>query len=218
MSYLKRRNRGAFNRAINLLEELFGEDSEAREAITFLAEKGEHLDWPEEREEEEKGGNFSLPEEVTSEEGSYALFSDGACRGNPGPGAWAVMGQNCRGAVLFQASGVDVQTTNNRMELEGAIRGLEALEEHLEESGQSAGGVFLFSDSQYVVEGIKEWVPKWKKRNWKKADKKVPSNVGFVATFGRGIRTVLRGSFFVGLRDTTGILRMSTWMVWPTVP
>ena len=85
------------------------------------------------------------------------LYTDGACSGNPGPGGW--------GAILLygphkkELSGGEAQTTNNRMELLGAIRGLEALIEPCE--------VDLYTDSQYIVNAIeKRWVYKWRANNW----------------------------------------------------
>lgn len=101
------------------------------------------------------------------------IFSDGACKGNPGPGGW--------GAVLrFVATGRDEvhekelfggepATTNNRMELTAAIRALEALRKPCR--------VLLFSDSRYVLQGITEWMPGWKKRGWKNAAKQPVKNV-----------------------------------------
>ncbi len=89
------------------------------------------------------------------------IYTDGACRGNPGPGGW--------GAVLFYGdhkktiSGAEKMTTNNRMELMGAIGALRALKD--------ACKVDLYTDSQYVQKGISEWIHAWKKKNWKKADK-----------------------------------------------
>ena len=89
------------------------------------------------------------------------LFTDGACSGNPGPGGW--------GAVLRykgvekELSGGEAQTTNNRMELTAAIRGLQALREPCR--------VILTSDSKYLVDGVeKGWVYSWKRKGWKKAD------------------------------------------------
>ena len=87
-------------------------------------------------EREEKGGEkkekspFPLPSEVKGPK-DFALFSDGACRGNPGPGAWASVGQDSRGEVIFESSGVEGQTTNNRMEMEGALTALLSLDRHL---------------------------------------------------------------------------------------
>ncbi|PIK16746.1 MAG: ribonuclease HI [Halobacteriovorax sp. JY17] len=106
---------------------------------------------------------------------AYALFSDGACRGNPGPGAWGMVGQNAKGEVLFKGSGVETTTTNNRMEMMGAI---EAMKYLLSEGvNTDSAEVYLYSDSKYVVDGLKSWMQGWKNRGWKKADKKTPENV-----------------------------------------
>lgn len=95
------------------------------------------------------------------------LFSDGACRGNPGPGGWGVL-LRYRGneKELF---GAEPQTTNNRMELMAAISGLESL--------KRACRVRITTDSQYVMKGITEWMSGWKKRGWKTADRKPVKNV-----------------------------------------
>lgn len=96
------------------------------------------------------------------------LYTDGACRGNPGPGGW--------GAILVYAgrekaiSGGEERTTNNRMELLAAIAGMEALKEPCE--------IVLTSDSKYLVDAInKGWLESWKARGWKKADKSPVLNV-----------------------------------------
>ena len=160
--------------ALRVLEEFFRGDERALEAVRFL-QKRTGADG-----EDDFSGKlrFPLPSEVAGREGAFALFSDGACRGNPGPGAWGAMGQDCRGRVLFQSNGVNFSTTNNRMELEGAIVALEELERCLEQDGQSSSqSVFLFSDSKYVVDGIMRWVPGWKRRGWKKTDKRTPLNL-----------------------------------------
>ena len=163
------------DQALKILEEFFRGDEKATEAVAFLQKRsgsGGKV------EEFSSHSRFPLPPEVEGQEGMFALFSDGACRGNPGPGAWGAMGQNSRGDVLFQSNGVNFATTNNRMELEGAIVALEELERCLEQEGHSLlRGVFLFSDSKYVVDGITRWVSGWKRRGWKKADKTVPSNL-----------------------------------------
>ena len=90
------------------------------------------------------------------------IYTDGSCSGNPGPGGW--------GAILMykglekEMSGGDKHTTNNKMELTGAIRALEALKEPCQ--------VTLYTDSQYLVNAINQkWLENWKKRGWKKADK-----------------------------------------------
>ena len=102
-----------------------------------------------------------------SEKPKVELFTDGACSGNPGPGGW--------GALLRMAgrerelSGGEPATTNNRMELMGAIAGLEAL--------QRSCRVRLFTDSKYVMDGATKWIKGWKKNGWKTADKKPVKNI-----------------------------------------
>jgi ribonuclease HI len=120
-----------------------------------------------------------LPQEMQEQQSAFAVFADGACRGNPGPGAWGVIIQDAKGDVILKSSGVDVPTTNNKMELEGVIRGLKGLIEKWIEEGVSdrESPVFVYSDSKYVTEGIKSWVPGWKGRGWKKADNKEPENL-----------------------------------------
>ena len=117
---------------------------------------------------------FPLPDEMQERALGYAVFADGACRGNPGPGAWGVMIQDANGDVILKASGIDVPTTNNKMELEGVIRGLRGLIEKWVEEGVSdhESPVFVYSDSKYVTEGISNWITGWKNRGWKKADGK----------------------------------------------
>lgn len=95
-----------------------------------------------------------------------ALFTDGACRGNPGPGGWGVLMRF--GDQEKKLHGGEQHTTNNRMELMAAIQGLKALKESCD--------VTLTTDSQYVRMGVTEWMAGWKKRNWKTADKKPVKN------------------------------------------
>jgi ribonuclease HI len=94
------------------------------------------------------------------------LFCDGACLGNPGPGGWGYLlrVRLASGVQEKEAAEAEPDTTNNRMELTAAIRGLEALTMPCE--------VLLQSDSQYVVKGIQSWLKDWKRRGWKKADGK----------------------------------------------
>nr|BFE96398.1 hypothetical protein GCM10020185_69340 [Pseudomonas brassicacearum subsp. brassicacearum] len=92
---------------------------------------------------------------------SVELFTDGACKGNPGPGGWGAL-LVCKG-VEKELWGGETNTTNNRMELMGAIRGLEELKRPCD--------VLLVTDSQYVMKGINEWMANWKKRGWKTAAK-----------------------------------------------
>ena len=95
------------------------------------------------------------------------IFTDGACRGNPGPGGWgALLRFGGEEKTLF--GGVQ-DTTNNRMELTAVIEALGALKRPCD--------VTLTSDSTYVLKGIQEWMPNWKKRGWKTASKKPVKNV-----------------------------------------
>ena len=91
------------------------------------------------------------------------IFTDGACSGNPGPGGWGVV-LRWRG-VEKELFGGEPETTNNRMELTAAIRGLEALKK------QRRVTVRLYTDSEYVKKGITEWIGGWKARGWKTAAK-----------------------------------------------
>jgi ribonuclease HI len=94
------------------------------------------------------------------------IYTDGACRGNPGPGGWGallIFGERRR-----TLKGAEADTTNNRMELMAAIQGLKALRESCQ--------VDIYTDSQYVKKGITEWLDGWKARNWRKADKKPVKN------------------------------------------
>lgn len=95
------------------------------------------------------------------------IFTDGACRGNPGPGGWGVLLRF--GSEERQLCGGERKTTNNRMELTAVIEALAALTRPCD--------VRLTSDSIYVLKGIQEWLPNWKKRNWKTASKKPVKNV-----------------------------------------
>lgn len=95
------------------------------------------------------------------------MFTDGACRGNPGPGGWGVV-LRYKGKEK-ELYGGEAETTNNRMELMAAIRGLEAL--------TRGCPVLLTTDSQYVMKGITEWMANWKKRGWKTAGRKPVKNV-----------------------------------------
>jgi ribonuclease HI len=94
------------------------------------------------------------------------IYSDGACRGNPGPGGWgALLKSNGAEKELY---GGEANTTNNRMELMAAIRGLEAL--------KRPSRVKLYTDSTYVMKGITTWIHSWKRKGWRTADKKAVKN------------------------------------------
>ena len=92
------------------------------------------------------------------------LYTDGACSGNPGPGGWAFILRHLKTGAEKEESGGDANTTNNRMELTAVIRGLESLKRPCY--------VELFSDSNYVGKGLSEWMPKWKKNNWRRGKNK----------------------------------------------
>jgi len=94
------------------------------------------------------------------------IYTDGACRGNPGVGGWGVLLRT--GGRERELWGGESLTTNNRMELTAAIRALEALKRRCE--------VALYTDSQYVRLGITTWLPDWKLRNWRTADRKPVKN------------------------------------------
>ena len=94
------------------------------------------------------------------------LYTDGACRGNPGPGGWGVYLQY--GDHSKSLHGFEAQTTNNRMELIAVIQGLQAL--------KRSCSVEVYTDSKYVMHGITEWLDGWKKNGWKTAAKKPVKN------------------------------------------
>ncbi len=98
------------------------------------------------------------------------LYTDGACRNNPGPGAWAVLLQDAQNNVLAEASGSEFLTTNNRMELQAVIEGLKAAGQYFKEKMIQNPELFLYSDSQLVVNGIESWLAKWKQKNWIKSN------------------------------------------------
>jgi ribonuclease HI len=102
-----------------------------------------------------------MPESHKPASPEVQLFTDGACSGNPGPGGWAfILRHPSTGKELEQAGG-EAETTNNRMELMAVIRGLEALKRptHVE----------LFTDSEYVRQGLSLWMPKWKQNGWRRS-------------------------------------------------
>ncbi len=90
------------------------------------------------------------------------IFTDGACSGNPGAGGWGVILRY--GETEKELSGGDAQTTNNRMELTAVIEALKALKRECE--------ITLYTDSRYVMDGVNEWMPNWKKNSWRTTNKK----------------------------------------------
>jgi ribonuclease HI len=101
-----------------------------------------------------------------TEAGVVEIYTDGACRGNPGPGGWgAILRANGTEKELF---GGEAATTNNKMELTAVIRALEAL--------KGPSRVRIYTDSQYVQKGIQEWIHGWKRNGWKTAAKEPVKN------------------------------------------
>ncbi len=98
---------------------------------------------------------------------SVEMYTDGACRGNPGPGGWGVLLRYA--GVEKTLHGGEAMSTNNRMELTAVIRGLEALTKPCK--------VHITTDSKYVLKGVTEWMANWKMRNWRTASKKPVLNV-----------------------------------------
>ncbi|MDR3299183.1 MAG: ribonuclease HI, partial [Candidatus Accumulibacter sp.] len=99
-------------------------------------------------------------------ESTVTVFTDGACRGNPGAGGWGALLQS--GTAEKELWGGELNTTNNRMELTAVIRALEAL--------KRPGGAHIHTDSQYVQKGISQWIHNWKKNGWRTSDRKPVKN------------------------------------------
>ena len=97
----------------------------------------------------------------------FKIYTDGACKGNPGPGGWGVLIRSTN--FEQQLKGYDSCTTNNRMELMGAIQGLLAL--------QQRSTVELYTDSQYVCQGMSSWINGWKKNGWKNSKREPVKNI-----------------------------------------
>lgn len=96
------------------------------------------------------------------------LHTDGACSGNPGPGGWAYILKHPSSGKSREQSGAELDTTNNRMELRAVIEGLQAL--------SKPSFVDLYSDSQYVLNGLKDWIQGWKRNGWRTKDRKPVKN------------------------------------------
>lgn len=94
------------------------------------------------------------------------IYTDGACRGNPGPGGWGALLEY--GEIKKELQGGEAETTNNRMELTAVIRALEAL--------KRSSNLYIHTDSQYVKNGISQWIHNWKRNGWKTANKQPVKN------------------------------------------
>jgi len=104
------------------------------------------------------------------------IFTDGACKGNPGPGGWGAVLRF--GETEKEISGGETLTTNNRMEMMAAMQALETLKRPCQ--------VTLYTDSKYVMDGITKWVFGWQKNGWKTADRKPVKKCGTLAGTGQG--------------------------------
>jgi len=109
---------------------------------------------------------MTLPAMQRTADETIEIWTDGACRGNPGPGGWGALLRS--GGHVREMHGGELQTTNNRMELTAVIEALAAL--------KHASTIVVHTDSQYVQLGITEWLPQWRKRGWKTAARKPVKN------------------------------------------
>lgn len=105
--------------------------------------------------------------------GKILFYTDGGCHGNPGPGGWAWRAVDRTGAVLGESSGFDAATTNNRMELTAVIEALRTARDQM----QSPSGLVVRTDSQYVRQGITNWITRWRSNGWMTTARKPVKNV-----------------------------------------
>lgn len=110
----------------------------------------------------------AAPEANTTDRPHVELFTDGACSGNPGPGGWAFILRHPASGKEVERSGGEAQTTNNRMELMAVIEGLRAV--------KRPSAIDIYSDSQYVLKGLGEWLDGWKAKGWRTAGKQPVKN------------------------------------------
>ena len=101
-----------------------------------------------------------MPAEAADKLPFVRLFTDGACRGNPGPGGWACILRHPASGTEKEFSGNDTETTNNRMELQAVIEGLRRLTRRAR--------VEIVTDSKYVADGCRSWIPSWKREGWRR--------------------------------------------------
>jgi len=129
---------------------------------------------------------------------SVHVYTDGACKGNPGPGGWgALLVADGREQEIY---GGERETTNNRMELTAVIRALESLD--------AASEVDLHTDSQYVKQGIETWIHNWKRNGWKTSDKKAVKNAELWRELeAQAARHRVRWHWVKGHADNAGNLR-----------
>lgn len=167
-------------KALTTIENVLKKNLEVSQSIIEAFQKIRELinELPEEQKTTDKQ-NLPAPKEIAHDPAAIALFSDGGCRGNPGPGAWAFVAQNFEGKVLSEGGEFHELTTNNKMELSAPLEGLVSLISILKEENKDPllTKIKVITDSKYVVDGMKSWVPGWKSRGWKKADNKSPENL-----------------------------------------
>lgn len=173
---MKKKHLKSLNTIQNWLIKEQGDNPELLEAFAIIKKSIEELP---ENEAEKVSDTLPPPSEISGEPATIAVYSDGGCRGNPGPGAFAYVVQEHSGAVLAEGVEFESHTTNNKMELSGPLKGLHELLEVLPAKGQDPllTKVKIITDSKYVVDGMKSWVQGWKARGWKKADGKAPENM-----------------------------------------
>jgi len=160
---------------LKYISEMRNQLPEAEEALQNLKAIVVDMETPKAKQKTDADSpQFLIPAEVQGLENTYVLYADGACRGNPGPGAWGCVVQDNQSNIVLSAADISKHTTNNKMELSGVIEGIRLLTAHVD---LNTTNLLVVSDSMYVVNGMNSWVAGWKKRGWKKADKKVPENV-----------------------------------------
>lgn len=173
---MKKKHLRALSSIENWLQKQNVGDSEIKNAALLLRKALESVP-----DESKDVSEYALPRpsEISAEPHTIALYSDGGCRGNPGPGAYAYVVQEHSGEVLLEGVEFEAHTTNNKMELSGPLRGLQDLKAVLMEAGKEPllTKIKVITDSKYVVDGMKSWVQGWKSRGWKKADGKAPENL-----------------------------------------
>lgn len=174
--FMKKKHLKSLNTIQNWLNKELGVNPEVSQAFQTIKNIFEAL--PDES-NDNTPDTLPAPAEIGQEPGTIAIYSDGGCRGNPGPGAFAFLIQEHSGVVLAEGVEYEAYTTNNKMELSGPLKGMSELLDVLSAKGKEPllTKVKIITDSKYVVDGMKSWVQGWKARGWKKADNKSPENL-----------------------------------------
>lgn len=145
----------------------------AKDALQVLLDETKNYMEPVISSFDSNSSEFPLPKEVSAKTNAFALYTDGACRGNPGPGSYAFIIQNNTGEIIGEGAEATKLTTNNKMEMSAIINGLKQLAPEVSPMNE----IYIYTDSKYIVDGMTSWIHNWKKRGWKKADNKAPENV-----------------------------------------